>query len=156
MRGTSLLLLALIACGDDDNDKPVTDASTPRLDGSPNKLDATLITKCGPVMACQSGALTQLPELCLGSVNAQPTGGLWKICVIDPQGRTSYIQIHEDERITSAGWTHSNYGLVDATLSDEGYDACITERGKLIPATEDNTLDAGNTLCLRASNSGDD
>jgi hypothetical protein len=156
MRGRSLLLLALFACGEDDDDKRSTDASTPPIDGSQSKLDAALIDRCGPVMACQGGTLTQLPELCLGSVNAQPAGDLWQVCVIDPQGRTSYIQIREDERITSPGWTHSNYGLVDATLTDEGYDACITERGKLLVATPDNVLDGGSRLCLRPGSGNED
>jgi hypothetical protein len=154
MRGTAWVLLALVACGDDDGEPPTTDASV-RLDGSAT-LDATLINKCGPVIACQSGMITELPQLCIGSVNAQPSGDLWKVCVIDPQGRTAYIQIRADERITSAGWTFSNYAFVDSTLAGDGFDKCLTERSRLIVATEENLPDAGNALCYRPSSGNED
>jgi hypothetical protein len=147
-RACAALLLALLACGDDDGDKPVTDASVP-IDGRVNVMDAALIERCGPVTACHSGVIEQLPQLCVGSVNAQPSGDPWKVCVVDPQGRASFIQIRADERITSAGWTYSYYGLVDGTLSDEATEACLAERSKLMLATEDNQPDAGNALCYR-------
>jgi hypothetical protein len=158
MRGTAWLALwVLLACGDEDEgDKPITDASV-RIDGKVVALDAALRERCGPVTACHSGAIEQLPQLCLGSVDAQPSGDLWKVCAVDPQGRASYIQIHADERIVSPGWTYSYYGLVDGTLSDEGTDACLVERSKLIVATQDNQPDAGNVLCYRSGGvEGDD
>lgn len=150
MRGRACAALwLLLACGDDDNQK-VTDASTP-LDGKANPLDATLIETCGAVSACQGGALTQL-TLCIGSISATPSGAVWKVCAVDPQGRASYLQIRADERITSPGWTYSYYGLVDGTLSDDGTEACVQERSKLIVATPDNQpADGGNTLCYRSA-----
>lgn len=154
-RACAALIMALAACGDDDDKQPVTDASV-RFDARTPGLDAALIETCGAVTACQSGALTQLPQLCIGSSSAQPSGDLWKICLIDPQGRTSYIQIRADQRITSPGWTYSNYAFVDGTLSDEGYDACLDERSKLMIATVDNQPDASTALCYRAASGNDD
>ncbi|HEX5658100.1 MAG TPA: hypothetical protein VFX59_12935 [Polyangiales bacterium] len=149
MRGSvCVLMLALLGCGDDDNDQPVTDASV-RLDGKVS-LDAALMERCGNVAACQSGALTQI-SLCLGSVSAQPTGGLWQVCAIDPQGRAWYLGIRADERITSPGWRYSYYGLVDGTLSDDDTEACVQERSKLIVATADNQPDGGNAICYRSA-----
>lgn len=157
MRSVCLALLALVACGDEDEgDKPITDASVP-LDGKTPVMDAALMERCAPVTACHAGAIEQLPQLCLGSASAQPSGNLWKVCAIDPQGRAAYIQIHEDERITSPGWTYSYYGKVDGTLTDEGTDACLVERSKLIVATVDNQPNAGNALCYSSSGvEGDD
>ncbi len=158
MRGRACAaLMALLACGDDDDDtKPVRDASAP-IDGKVAVMDATLMERCRSVPACHAGAIEQLPELCFGSVKAQPNGALHKVCVVDPQGRGSFIEIRADERITSPGWTWSYYALVDGTLSDEGTEACLEERAKQIVPTEDDLPGAPNALCYRTSaNQSDD
>lgn len=150
------LVFALCACGDDgEGDQPTGDAGV-ALDGG-STLDAMLVQKCGPVTACQSGAITTLPELCISAPAAQQVSDSWQVCVIDPQGHTAYIAIPADSLISSPGWTYANYAFVDSTLTDEGYDACLEERSKLIVPTVEDQPDAGNVICYRRSASnGDD
>jgi len=129
------LLLAVVACGGDDDGgdasldtslrRPSLDAGahmSAALDGGTyvSESDAASLIACSSLDVCRDGKVTGLFNVCFATSGAATTG---HTCLVDPNGTVYLATLTGGQQIANVGW-HQTGGTGEAALSADEATRC--------------------------------